>query len=60
MSYEAYEQIRQHPARFAVRPGHELLEVERVVEEHDGYLVVEKVGVAQEVAERHDPRGPTP
>lgn len=56
MTYEAYEAIRENPARFAVLPGHELPDVERVVEEHDGYLVVEKVGVARAVAEQHDPR----
>jgi hypothetical protein len=56
MTYEAYEQIRAHPARFALRPGHEALDVERVVETHEGYLVVEKIGVAQEIAEQHDPR----
>jgi hypothetical protein len=57
MAFEAYEEIRRHPARFAVRPGHELPDLERVVEEHDGYLVVEKIGIAQDIAARHDPRG---
>jgi hypothetical protein len=56
MSFEAYEAMRQNPARFAVRPGHELPGVERVVEEHEGYVVVEKIGQAKEIAERHDPR----
>jgi hypothetical protein len=56
LSLEAYEELREHPARFAVRPGHELLEVERVVEEHPEYLIVEKTGVAQEIAVENDPR----
>jgi hypothetical protein len=56
MSFEEYEQIRENPVRFAVRPGHEVPELERVVEERDGYLVVEKIGVAQQVAEARDPR----
>jgi hypothetical protein len=56
MTVEAYEAMRQNPARFAVRPGHELSGVERVVEEHEGYVVVEKIGQAKEIVERHDPR----
>src|SRR3954451_13157664 len=51
-----YEAIRAHPARFPVLPGHEQPEVESVVETNDRYLVVEKVGEAEVVASRHDPR----
>jgi len=51
-----YDTVREHPRRFLVLAGHELLEIERVVERHDGYVVVEKVGRAGEVAERTDPR----
>lgn len=48
-----YEAVRTEPTRFALKPGHELLEVESVVEEHDGYLVVEKLpGGPAEVAIR--------
>jgi hypothetical protein len=36
---------------FAVVPGHERLDVERVVEEGRGYFVVEKLGEAGEAAE---------
>jgi hypothetical protein len=37
-----------------VLPGHELPEVERVIEEADGYIVVEKrdVGQVHDVVER--------
>jgi hypothetical protein len=42
--------------RFAVTPGHLRPEVERVVEKHRLYWVVEKFGEAAEVAEETDPR----
>jgi hypothetical protein len=51
-----YEAVRAHPRRFLVRPGHVHEELERVVEEHDTYVVVEKVGDAGAVAERNNPR----
>jgi len=38
----AYAALRSDARRFAVVPGHELPEVERTVEEHQGYFVVEK------------------
>jgi hypothetical protein len=49
-----YEQVRAHPRRFVVVTGHELPEVEVVVERHGAYSVVEKVGEAGEEAERRD------
>jgi hypothetical protein len=55
-SLDDYEQIRGHAERFPVKPGHEITEVERVVERHNGYLVVEKTGVGAEVARLRDPR----
>ena len=41
-----YEAVRAHPARFLVYPddAHVVVAVERVVERHDGYWVVEKLG----------------
>jgi hypothetical protein len=55
LSVEEYEEIRSDPRRFVVKPGHELPDFERVVEQ-EGYYVVQKVGDAGEVAERLDPR----
>jgi hypothetical protein len=52
----AYEGIRANPRRFLVLPGHELPEVETVVESHDGYLVVQKRAEAGKAAEATDPR----
>ena len=56
ISDDAYQQIRAHPHRFAVLSGHVLPDVEEIVEERSGYVVVEKVRVAAEVAEALDPR----
>lgn len=52
----AYEELRGHPLRFAVLPGHEIGDVERVVETHVGYTVVEKTGETAEIARERDPR----
>jgi hypothetical protein len=51
-----YEEIRSHPRRFVVLPGHELPEVEMVVEKRDGYLVIEKLDEAGRAAEAADRR----
>jgi hypothetical protein len=51
-----YEHVRAVPERFFVRPGHNRPEIERVVERHPGYWVVEKFGDAGEVARETDRR----
>ena len=52
-----YEEVRSDATLFFVVPGHEIADVESVVEETDGYNVVRKrAGEAQRVAERTDPR----
>ena len=51
-----YEQIRQDPCRFAIVQGHEVAEVERVVERHDRYAVVAKLESTGEIAKETDPR----
>jgi hypothetical protein len=56
LSLPDYEQIRAHPRRFVVRPGHEREEIEKIVETRSGYLVVEKTDDAGELAEATDPR----
>ena len=48
--------MRADPRRFVIVNGHELPEVEVVVERHGDYSVVEKVGAAGDEAERRDPR----
>jgi hypothetical protein len=54
-----YEGIRANPRRFAVLAGHEIEDVEKIVERHDRYLVVEKAGDPEaEIVEHTDPRRP--
>jgi hypothetical protein len=52
----AYEQVRANPRRFLLLRGHELPEVETVVESHDDYVVVQKRAAAGKAAEGADPR----
>jgi hypothetical protein len=54
---EEYEAVRSYPARFVVARGHELPKVERVVEDHERFLVVEKTVETEFMAET-DPRAP--
>jgi 5-bromo-4-chloroindolyl phosphate hydrolysis protein len=56
VSVAEYEAIRSSPVRFPVKPGHTYSEFERVVEEREGYVIVEKFGEAGKVARHLDPR----
>jgi hypothetical protein len=58
LTLDEYESIRANPAYFAKVPGHEAAAHgwARVVEEHENFVVVEKVGEAAEIAEELDPR----
>ncbi len=51
-----YEEVRAHPRRFMMIDGHQVPELERVVERHEGRLVVEKLDEAGKLAAREDPR----
>lgn len=55
LDLKGYERVRAHPNLFLVTSGHEVLEVDRVVDQGDGYLLVEKIVQADEVI-RADPR----
>jgi hypothetical protein len=46
-----YHDIHSQKDRFVVLRGHESTEIERVVEERPAYLVVDKFGEAEEIAE---------
>jgi hypothetical protein len=57
MTAPAYEELRSEPTHFAIVPGHEIPDVESLVERHEGYDVVKKdEGVPQRIAETTDPR----
>src|SRR5919201_6867647 len=51
----AYEEVRSDPRRFVVAPGHEDMNIARVVGRGGGYLVAEKIDEAADVAIENDP-----
>lgn len=58
LTLDEYEQVRSDARHFALKPGHEIEEVEKVIGRHDGFIVVEKdAGEASDLVERQDPRG---
>jgi hypothetical protein len=42
LTHDEYEHVRSDPLHFAIVPGHEVPEVERVVERSDRFSMVEK------------------
>ncbi|HWL32645.1 MAG TPA: hypothetical protein VNP89_03490 [Gaiellaceae bacterium] len=52
-----YEAVRSDEAQFMVVPGHERFDLEDVVAERDGWVVVRKRGEAAAMAAETDPRG---
>ena len=51
-----YERVRSSPTHFFVLPDHALPEVETVLREGNGYVVVEKLAGEGDVAVETDPR----
>jgi hypothetical protein len=51
-----YERVRQDGTHFLLADGHEDIEIEQVIGHHEGFVVVEKDGVAGLVASDDDPR----
>ena len=39
---EAYREVRAHPRHFILAPGHEIPDVESVIDRGEGFVVVEK------------------
>ena len=57
MTVDEYEAVRANATQFAVAPGHEIPDIERVVARQPSYFVVEKQDPdAEEVARETDPR----
>jgi hypothetical protein len=54
LTLEEYRQVRAKPTTFAVKPGHEVADAERVVLQNDRYALVEKEGEAGQVAVETD------
>ncbi len=54
---DVYERTRQNSSWFILKPGHDVPDVEHVVEKNGGYIVVEKdPGEAKRLAIDTDPR----
>lgn len=51
LTNEEYRRVRSNPMHFAIKPGHEQLEVETVVDRTDRYLVVEKPSTMSDVVD---------
>jgi hypothetical protein len=56
LSLAEYEEVRAHPEQFLIAPGHEIPEVEDVVERRTAYWVVEKHAEEAQIARDRDPR----
>jgi hypothetical protein len=54
-----YEMVRSNPRTFIISQGHLYPEVERVLNQNDRYMIVEKIDDAGQIAETLSPR-PTP
>jgi len=56
LTYDEYERIRANPRWFAVVPGHVFPAVEEVLERHERYELLEKIGPTADIAAESDPR----
>ena len=56
LSHSEYETARSEGTRFIVACGHQRLDIERIVLEHDRFLLVEKMGGGGDEAAKLDPR----
>jgi hypothetical protein len=56
LTREDYERVAAERYRFVVAPGHQDSTIEQVVERHETYVVVEKVGQAREQLDRDHPQ----
>ena len=55
MNHREYESVRAHSTFFVVASGHEILEVEKIIDHRDGWTIVQKV-TATDYAAETDPR----
>src|SRR6266511_3644935 len=55
MTVDEYEVVRRYGTHFFLVPGHETLDVERIVERSNDYVIIEKFGEAGAVAIKLDP-----
>ncbi len=55
---EDYEAVRSNPRRFVIATGHEIPDVETVIEKHGDWAVVEKNPEVTQTVKALDPRRP--
>jgi hypothetical protein len=56
MTVPQYERVRSDSLRFAVVPGHEIEDVEDVVERYERYFIIRKHPQTRDIVEGTDPR----
>ena len=57
VEHEDYERARAQPRQFLVHPGHEMPEVETVIQKREGYDLIQKLrGLPGRIADETDPR----
>ncbi|MFL5971560.1 MAG: hypothetical protein ACJ750_04165 [Gaiellaceae bacterium] len=56
MTLDEYEAIRSHPNQFLVLPGHVVHDVEDIVRDGGGFVVVAKIGEGASLAAQTRPR----
>jgi predicted amidohydrolase len=55
MNHDEYESVRAHSTFFVIATGHEILEVEKIIDRRDGWTIVQKVAETDYAVET-DPR----
>jgi hypothetical protein len=55
LSIREYEAVRAKPMQFVVTPGHDA-KPDRVVEQHEGFNLIEKTGEEARLVKEQDPR----
>ena len=55
MNHDEYESVRARSTFFVVSTGHEILEIEKVIDRQNGWTIVQKV-TASDYAVETDPR----
>jgi len=58
LSLEDYEAVRAQSDRFLVSPGHVFPDIERMVERHEHFEIVDKDDDVEAIARARDPRVP--
>jgi hypothetical protein len=48
MTHRQYQEVRSHPDRYVIMPGHLMVEHERIIEDHDSFQVVEKSSLGRQ------------